>query len=70
MARTGIDIHHLEGAFGRVPEGATAFPNRSARYWLNVYGFWHDPGGQCSCPPVTRGDRRRGRTPGAKRLTG
>lgn len=40
---TGIDIHHLEGAFGRIPEGATAFPNRSARYWLNVYGFWQDP---------------------------
>ena len=39
---TGIDIHHLEGAFGRVPENATAFPNRSARYWLNVYGFWRD----------------------------
>ncbi|VXC42454.1 FAD/FMN-containing dehydrogenase [Arthrobacter sp. 9AX] len=39
---TGIDIHHLEGAFGRVPEDATAFPNRSARYWLNVYGFWRD----------------------------
>ncbi|MDQ4046927.1 MAG: BBE domain-containing protein, partial [Actinomycetota bacterium] len=29
--------------FGRVPEEATAFPNRSARYWLNVYGFWQDP---------------------------
>ncbi|WP_461189181.1 FAD-binding oxidoreductase [Arthrobacter sp. Z4-13] len=40
---TGIDIHHLEGAFGRVPEEATAFPNRSARYWLNIYGFWQDP---------------------------
>lgn len=40
---TGIDIHHLEGAFGRVPEEATAFPNRSARYWLNVYGYWQDP---------------------------
>ncbi|MET1087316.1 MAG: FAD-binding oxidoreductase [Arthrobacter sp.] len=39
---TGIDVHHLEGAFGRVPEGATAFPNRKARYWLNVYGFWRD----------------------------
>jgi hypothetical protein len=39
---TGIDIHHLEGAFGRVPENATAFPNRWARYWLNVYGFWGD----------------------------
>ncbi|MBT2551843.1 FAD-binding oxidoreductase [Arthrobacter sp. ISL-5] len=40
---TGIDIHHLEGAFGRVPEEATAFPNRSAQYWLNVYGYWQDP---------------------------
>jgi FAD binding domain/Berberine and berberine like len=39
---TGIDIHHMGGAFGRVPEDATAFPNRSARYWLNVYGFWRD----------------------------
>lgn len=39
---TGVDIHHLEGVFGRVPEEATAFPNRSARYWLNVYGFWRD----------------------------
>jgi FAD/FMN-containing dehydrogenase len=40
---TGIDIHHMEGAFGRVPEEATAFPNRAAKYWLNIYGFWHDP---------------------------
>lgn len=40
---TGIDIHHMEGAFGRVPEGSTAFPTRSPRYWLNVYGFWRDP---------------------------
>jgi FAD/FMN-containing dehydrogenase len=40
---TGIDIHHMEGAFGRVPEEATAFPNRSAKYWLNIYGFWQDP---------------------------
>lgn len=40
---TGIDIHHMAGAFGRVPEEATAFPNRSSRYWLNIYGFWRDP---------------------------
>ena len=40
---TGIDVHHLEGAFGRVPEEATAFPNRSARYWLTVHGVRHDP---------------------------
>jgi FAD/FMN-containing dehydrogenase len=39
---TSFDIHHMEGAFGRIPEEATPFPNRSARYWLNVYGFWSD----------------------------
>ena len=39
---TAFDIHHMEGAFGRVAEAATPFPNRSARYWLNVYGFWAD----------------------------
>lgn len=41
-AGTGIDIHHMQGAFGRVPEEATAFPNRAAKYWLNIYGFWQD----------------------------
>ena len=40
---TGIDIHHMGGAFGRVPAEATAFPNRSAKYLLNIYGFWQDP---------------------------
>ena len=40
---TGFDIHHLGGAYGRVPEDATAFPTRSAPYWLNIYGFWQDP---------------------------
>lgn len=39
---TAFDIHHLGGAFGRVPEDATPFPNRSARFWLNIYGFWND----------------------------
>ncbi|MET4639122.1 FAD-binding oxidoreductase [Mycetocola sp. 2940] len=37
---TGFDIHLMGGAFARVPEGDTAFPARSARYWLNIYGFW------------------------------
>jgi Berberine and berberine like len=41
---TGIDIHYLEGAFGRVPEEATAYPSRSSRYLLNIYGFWADAG--------------------------
>lgn len=40
---TGIDIHLLGGAFARVPEDATAYPNRSARYLLNIYGFWASP---------------------------
>ena len=40
---TGFDVHHMGGAFGRVPEEATPFPNRSAGYWLNIYGFWSSP---------------------------
>jgi FAD/FMN-containing dehydrogenase len=40
---TGFDVHHLGGAFGRMPEDSTAFPNRSAQFWLNIYGFWTDP---------------------------
>ncbi|MEX2183555.1 MAG: FAD-binding oxidoreductase [Chloroflexota bacterium] len=39
---TAFDIHHMEGAFGRIGEDATPFPGRSARYWLNIYGFWPD----------------------------
>lgn len=39
---TGFDIHHMGGAFGRVPADATPFPDRSSRYWLNIYGFWPD----------------------------
>ncbi len=39
---TGVDLHHLGGAYGRVPEDATPFPNRAAPYWLNIYGFWAD----------------------------
>ena len=40
---SACDIHHMGGAFSRVAEDATAFPDRSARYWLNIYGFWSDP---------------------------
>jgi FAD/FMN-containing dehydrogenase len=39
---TAADLHHMGGQFGRVPEDATAFPNRAAAYWLNIYGFWPD----------------------------
>jgi FAD/FMN-containing dehydrogenase len=40
---TAADLHHMGGAFGRVAEDATAFPNRAAKFWLNIYGFWPDP---------------------------
>ncbi len=39
---TAFDVHHMGGAFGRVPEEATPFPNRAARFWINIYGFWTD----------------------------
>ncbi len=42
-AGSAADIHHMGGAVSRVPEDGTAFPDRSARYWLNVYGYWSDP---------------------------
>jgi FAD/FMN-containing dehydrogenase len=42
--RTGIDIHLMGGAFAAVPDDATAYPNRSARFLLNIYGTW-DPDG-------------------------
>ena len=52
---TGFDIHHMEGAFGRVPVDATAFPNRSARYWLNIYGYWPDPADDANLTGFVRG---------------
>jgi len=40
---TAVDLHHMGGAFGRVPEDATAYPSRAGEYLLNIYGFWTDP---------------------------
>ncbi|MEX5294729.1 FAD-binding oxidoreductase [Kocuria sp. CPCC 205268] len=40
---SGINLHCLGGAFGRVPEDATAWPRRTARFWVHVFGFWRDP---------------------------
>ena len=40
---SAVDIHHMGGAVARVPGDATPFPDRAARYWVNVYGFWSDP---------------------------
>jgi FAD/FMN-containing dehydrogenase len=39
---TAFDVHHMGGAFGRVPEDATPFPDRHSRFWVNIYGFWKD----------------------------
>ncbi|MFJ6416775.1 FAD-binding oxidoreductase [Paeniglutamicibacter sp. NPDC091659] len=39
---TAFDIHIMGGAMGRVPAEATAFPDRSSAFWLNIYGFWTD----------------------------
>ena len=33
----------LGGAYGRVAEDDTAFPSRSAEFWLNIYGFCRTP---------------------------
>ncbi len=41
-AGSAADIHHMGGAVSRVPADATAFPDRMARYWINIYGFWGD----------------------------
>lgn len=40
---TAFDVHHLGGAYSRVAEDAAPFPNRSAQFWINMYGFWSDP---------------------------
>ena len=52
---TGFDVHHLGGAFSRVPEDATPFPNRSARFWLNIYGFWNDAADDAARTAFVRG---------------
>ncbi len=40
---THFDIHHLEGAYGRVGSEDTAFSHRDARYILNIISTWTDP---------------------------
>jgi FAD/FMN-containing dehydrogenase len=52
---TGFDVHHLGGAFGRVPQDATPFPHRAARFWLNIYGFWPDPADDAARTAFIRG---------------
>jgi Berberine and berberine like len=39
----GVGLLSLGGAFGRVPEDATAFNGRSAALWLITEAVWDDP---------------------------
>jgi hypothetical protein len=39
----GVGLLSLGGAFGRVPEDATAFSGRSAALWLITEAVWEDP---------------------------
>src|SRR5699024_1018342 len=47
---TSVDIHHLGGAFSRVPARSTAFPNRTARFWMTINGNWQEPGEDAARP--------------------
>lgn len=39
---TAFDIHVMGGAMARPAQDATAFPDRSSEFWINIYGFWKD----------------------------
>ncbi len=39
-----IHVHQMGGAVARVPEGATAFAERSMPFVLNAVTGWHEPG--------------------------
>ena len=41
--RTLLALRGLGGAIGRVPENATAYANRSARFNLSIDSTWQDP---------------------------
>lgn len=44
-----IFIAHLDGAAGRVPSAAMAYPHRNARFVLNVHTRWRDVGQDNAC---------------------
>jgi FAD/FMN-containing dehydrogenase len=44
-----IFIGHLGGAVARVPVGATAYPQRSAHFLMNVHTRWRDPADDRKC---------------------
>jgi hypothetical protein len=57
-----VHVHQMGGAVARVPEGATAFPERSMAFVLNAVTGWHDPEG-CPRAPGLGPRRHRGRRP-------
>ena len=61
-----IDLHHMGGAAGRVGVDETAFANRDARFTMNAYACWDNPGDddahrdwargvQAACAPFAAG---------------
>jgi FAD/FMN-containing dehydrogenase len=42
-AASTLDVHHMGGALGRIPDDATAFGDRRSAYCFNVVGVWKDP---------------------------
>ena len=50
-----IFIGHLGGAVGRIAPDATAFPQRSSHYVVNVHGRWREPGQDQECISWARG---------------
>jgi FAD/FMN-containing dehydrogenase len=50
-----VFIAHLGGAMSRIPAGATAYPQRSAHYTMNVHTRWRDPGEDALCIGWARG---------------
>ena len=55
---TAFDIHVMGGAASRVPSEATAFPDRSSAFWINIYGFWNDPADDAHHVDYVRGFHR------------
>jgi len=42
-ARSGIHLHHLQGAISRIADDSTAISHRNAHFAVNVVGEWSDP---------------------------
>jgi FAD/FMN-containing dehydrogenase len=47
--QTEIAFAQLGGAVSRVPQAATAYTHRDARFVMNVHGRWADPAGDADC---------------------